>query len=445
MISVFEPYPGAKMSETNAEPGVPSALQEPTQSVKPLFLATLALANVGIMIAFFTPIQNLIPRMAEDIAEGGSSLNKETILSVVLAVGVVGSVIGNPLAGALSDRTTSRFGRRRPWMMGGALLGLAGLTIMPTATNVIALTVLWLAVQFAVNAAYAGLTATLPDQVPVRQRGAASGLIGFAQALGPVLGVGIVTAVVLALNGGFYAVGILFVALMLPFMFVLKDPPLPKEYKPEFELGKFIKGFYIDPRKHPDFGWAWLARFLVSLGLAMAVAYLLFYLQDHLGFSSDENADDYAGPRQTIMLGIYAFGSMLTAVAGGFISDRSGKRKIFVIISTVIIAIAAIILAFSPAEQSGFTISVIAAAILGIGYGWYLAVDQALISQVLPTAGDRARDLGVINIANSMPQVLAPVLAGIFVTTLGYPALYIATAIITLAGAFAIMPIKSVP
>jgi MFS family permease len=434
------------MSDANVEHGVPEALAEPESNVKPLFLATLALANVGIMIAFFTPIQNLIPRMAEGIASDGSGLTKEAILSTVLAVGVIGSVIGNPLAGALSDRTTSRFGRRRPWMLGGSLLGLVGLIIMPNATNVIVLTLLWLAVQFAVNAAYAGLTATLPDQVPIRQRGAASGLIGFAQALGPVLGVGLVTAVVLALNGGFWIVGILFVALMLPFMFVLKDPPLPKEYKPEFHMGEFLKGFYIDPRKHPDFGWAWLARFLVSLGLAMAVAYLLFYLTDHLGFSSDENADDYAGPRQTVMLGIYAFGSMLTAVIGGFISDRTGKRKIFVIISTIIIAIAAVILGLSPAEQSGYTTALIAAVVLGIGYGWYLAVDQALISQVLPTAGDRARDLGVINIANSMPQVLAPVLAGIFVTSLGgYPALYFATAVITLAGAFAVMPIKSVP
>jgi MFS family permease len=432
------------MSE--AQPKTIEALAEPEKSQRPLFLATLALANVGIMIAFFTPIQNLIPRMAEELENGASTLSKEAILSTVLAIGVIGSVIGNPLAGALSDRTTSRFGRRRPWMLGGSILGLIGLFVMPTATSVVTLTILWLVVQFAVNSAYAGLTATIPDQIPVRQRGAASGLVGFAQALGPVLGVGIVTGVVLALASGFYAVGIIFVVLMIPFMLVLKDPPLPKEYKPEFELKAFLKGFYVDPRKHPDFGWAWLARFLVSLGLAMAVAYLLFYLQDHLGFSSDENADDYAGSKQTILLGIYALGTMLTAVAGGFISDRSGKRKIFVVISTIIIAMAALILAFSPSNQDGFTIAVVATVILGIGYGWYLAVDQALITQVLPTAGDRARDLGVINIANSMPQVLAPVLCGVFVTSLGgYPSLYIATAVVTLAGAFAVLPIKSVP
>jgi len=84
--------------------------------------------------------------------------------------------------------------------------------------------------------------------------------------------------------------------------------------------------------------------------------------------------------------------------------------------------------------------------ILGLGYGWYLAVDQALITQVLPAAVDRARDLGVINIANSLPQVLAPVIAAPIVTTLGgYPVLYVVTAIVGLAGAVAVLPIKSVP
>ena len=96
-----------------------------------------------------------------------------------------------------------------------------------------------------------------------------------------------------------------------------------------------------------------------------------------------------------------------------------GKRKVFVVVATFVIAVAALILAFTPADLSGFTITMVAAAILGIGYGWYLGVDQALITQVLPTAGDRARDLGVINIANSMPQVLAPVIAAPIVGTLG--------------------------
>jgi MFS family permease len=414
------------------------ALAEPERNVRGLFMAGLALANLGIMVAFFAPLQNLLPRMSEQIS---GPTGKEAALAIVTGVGVIGSVIGNPLAGALSDRTTSRWGRRRPWMLGGSLLGFVGLILLPNMNTIWSLTIAWLAVQFAVNAAYAGLTATIPDQVPVRQRGVASGLVGLAQALGPVIGVGLVTFVVVSLVGGSYVTAVLFVVCVLPFLFILKDPPLPPELKPEFHLGEFVKSFWVSPKAHPDFGWAWLARFLVSLSVAMATLYLLFFLTDHLGFD-----DEAAGQRQTVLLALYAGGTMLTAVIGGYISDRMGKRKMFVIIASFIMAISGIILAFVPDDQSGWSLTMIAALILGIGYGWYLAVDQALITQVLPTAGDRAKDLGVINIANSMPQVLAPVLAAPLVTVLGgYTSLYLATAVITVFGALAIIPIKSVP
>ncbi len=421
------------MSETAATPST-KALAEPTVRVPGIYLAGMALANLGIMLAFYTPIQNLLPRLSEQIAGADG---KEVALAVVLGIGVIGSVIGNPLAGALSDRTTSRFCRRRPWMLGGALLGMVALFILPSMNTIIGLTILWLFIQFSVNASYAALTATIPDQVPVEQRGVASGWVGLAQTLGIVLGVALVSFVVLGLTSGTYLIAILFFLLVIPFMFILKDPKLDPADRPPFHLGTFVKGFWISPKQYPDFAWAWLARFLVALAISMSTLYLLFYLQDHLGFSSEE-----AGQKQTILIALYAFGTMLTAVVGGAISDRSGKRKKFVVTSTIIVALAALLLAFTRE----FNVAVIAAVILGLGYGWYLAVDQALITQVLPAAVDRARDLGVINIANSLPQVLAPVIAAPIVTTLGgYPVLYVVTAIVGLAGAVAVLPIKSVP
>ncbi|MEZ5119717.1 MAG: MFS transporter [Candidatus Nanopelagicales bacterium] len=416
------------------QPTVIKALGEPTVRVRGLFLAGMSLANLGIMLAFYTPIQNLLPRMSEKIAGADG---KEVALAVVLGIGVIGSVIGNPLAGALSDRTTSRFGRRRPWMLGGALIGFVGLSLLPSMTTVVGLTILWLFVQFSVNSSYAALTATIPDQVPVEQRGVASGWVGLAQTLGIVLGVALVSFVVLGLAPGYYLTAILFVLLVLPFMFILKDPKLDPADRPPFHMGTFLRGFWVSPKQYPDFAWAWLARFLVQLAISMATLYLLFYLQDHLGFDSDE-----AAQKQTVLIALYAFGTMLTAVVGGAASDRSGKRRIFVVVSTVVVALAALLLAFT--DQ--FSLAAVAALILGLGWGWYLAVDQALITQVLPAAVDRARDLGVINIANSLPQVLAPVIAAPIVTSLGgYPVLYVATAVVGLLGAAAVWPIKSVP
>ena len=145
---------------------------------------------------------------------------------------------------------------------------------------------------------------------------------------------------------------------------------------------------------------------------------------------------------QTVLIGLYALGTMATAVIFGRISDRSGRRKVYVIAATVVMAVAAVLLAFFPV----FNAAMIAALILGLGYGMYLAVDQALVTQVLPTAVDRGRDLGVINIANSAPQVLAPVIALPLVKgASGYTGLYLATAVITLLSAVLVTRIRSVP
>ncbi|MGB2968862.1 MAG: MFS transporter, partial [Candidatus Nanopelagicales bacterium] len=130
-----------------------------------------------------------------------------------------------------------------------------------------------------------------------------------------------------------------------------------------------------------------------------------------------------------------------TAVIGGYLSDRSGKRKLYVVVASMIMAFGAFLLA----AASSLPLAYVAAFILGLGWGWYLAVDQALITQVLPAARDRARDLGVINIANSAPQVIAPIIAFVAVKHLGgYPTLYIVTGLITIVGAAAVWPIKSV-
>lgn len=104
--------------------------------------------------------------------------------------------------------------------------------------------------------------------------------------------------------------------------------------------------------------------------------------------------------------------------------------------------IAALVLAFIPT----FGAACFGAFLLGTGYGVYLAVDQALITQVLPAAKDRARDLGVINIANTMPQILAPVFASILVTTLGgYSSLFLAVALVMVLAGYLVRYIRSVP
>ena len=414
-------------------PAAAGALAEPTRRVGPLLLGTMALCNLGVMLAFYAPLQNLLPRLSESIAGPGG---KESTLAVITGVGVIGSVVGQPLTGALSDRTASRWGRRKPWLLGGAIAGALAVAPLPYLTSVVAITLLWLVAQFTINATFAALTATIPDQVPVEQRGIASGLMGLAQTVGIVAGVAVVSLLIVSLQAGFAITGALLVVLAVPFLLTLRDPRLQPAERTPFVPGDFLRGFWVSPRRYPDFAWAWGARFAVQLGNAAGTVYLLFFLKDRIGLSETD-----AEQAQTLVIALYAAGAILTAVVGGYLSDKTGRRKRYVVMATVVMAVAAAMLALFTT----LPIVYVAGFVLGAGYGWYQGVDQALVTQVLPGARDRARDLGVINIANSAPQVIAPVIAYACVIHLGgYPTLYLVTGFVTLLGAWAIMPIRSV-
>jgi MFS family permease len=357
----------------------------------------------------------------------------------VTGAGAVVSLVANPLFGAFSDRTASRLGRRVPWVLVGAVLGAAALIALAGAPSVAVMTLLWCLVQAGCNGAYAAVTAAIPDRVPVPQRGTVGGLAAMGQTVGILLG-----AVIAAAVTGNFAVGYLICAAALLagvvlYFFRNDDVPLPAQARPRFSLAGFVKGFWISPAVYPDFAWAWLTRLLVNIGNHMVTLYLLYFLQDAVHIEETEGITPESGV--LVLTGLYAVMVIITSVIGGRLSDRLGKRKPLVILSSAIIAVASLILAFAPTWTGGL----IGASVLGIGFGCYLAVDFALITQVLPTALNRGKDLGVINIANSLPQVLAPLIAFPFVVLWGgYVSLYVAAAVIGLLGAVFVVKIKGV-
>lgn len=410
---------------------LPAALREPVVPVRPIFVALVSLASLGLWSGFFAPIQMLLPLQLEAIDKGAKVAN----LALVTGAGALVAVVANPLFGALSDRTTSRFGRRNPWTITTALLGAVALLVLGQASTVLAVLVGWCIAQALLNGMLASVTAMVPDQVPVAQRASVSAWVGVPQALGVVIGVGLVSAVGAEIVAGYGVVAAFLAVAAIPLVLIVRDAPLPRELRPRFELGSFLRAFWISPRQHPDFGWAWLTRFLVGLGNSLGTLYLLYFLQDAVHYPQPEDG------LLTLIL-IYTGCLLVTAILGGIASDRAGRRKPFVMIATAIMAVGALVLVFLQTWEGAMA----AAAIMGLGYGTYLAVDQALITQVLPAAKDRAKDLGVINIANSLPQVLGPAMAGVVLTTLGlgYPGLYALTAVITLLGAVLVQPIRSV-
>ncbi|WP_344305311.1 MFS transporter [Nocardioides bigeumensis] len=438
------------MTATAGETGVPrpSALDEPTSAPPAPWVGALTLVNLAIFSGWFGPIQVLLAEQARELSPD----HKEAVLSVVLLAGAVVSTISNPVFGAFSDRTTLRMGRRLPWVLGGAAGGAASLLVLAVAPNVAVMVVAWCGAQIAINAMYAAVTAAVPDQVPVGRRGLVGGFLAIAQTLGILVGVGIAGATG-SIALGYVATAALLVLLVVPYAVGSRDVALPEgHHPPPFSLVGLFRSFWISPRDHPDFAWAWVTRFLVNFGNAVGTLYLLYYVTDGLGFSDDDGAG-----RVLVLTGLYAGTTVVTTAVFGHWSDRIGKRKIFVIWSGMCAAVAALILAVPQTWPS----AVVAAVVLGCSYGIYTAVDFALITQVLPDAVDRAKDLGVINIANALPQVFAPALAGLLLTvvealggsvatrgdawSLGYGLLYGVSAVASVLGSVLVTRIRSVP
>jgi MFS family permease len=398
-------------------------------SVPRSWVAWVTLAGLGLWAGFFGPIQVLLAQQAQLVSPG----HKELVFGVVTGVGSAVSVVANPLFGALSDRTTSRFGRRVPWVVAGGLLGAVALVLLAQATSVLVMVLAWSLAQASLNAMFAALTATVPDLVPIRERGVVGGWVAVSQTLGIVAGVGIAT-VTGGIAAGYYATAAAVVVLAVPYVLRSRDVVLPKALRPVFSLTEFVRGFWISPRRHPDFAWAWLTRFLVNLGNSLGTLLLYFYLQDAVGYGDPESG-------VLVLTVVYAVFIVASTVVFGLWSDRLQRRKLFVTVSGVVTGIGALILALVPTWPGALA----GAVVFGVGYGVYLSVDFALCTQVLPAAEARAKDLGVINIAVALPQVFAPFVGSFLVAYAGgYVTLYVVAFWVCVLGSVLVHRIRGV-
>jgi MFS family permease len=400
------------------------ALAEPTRRVGVRFTGSLSLAMLGLWAGFFAPLQVLLPEQVAAIDPAA----KVSGLALVTASGAAVALVVNPLAGALSDRTRSKLGRRRPWVLGSAVLGAVALVLLGVQSTVAGVAIVWCCAQLCLNTQLAALIAAVPDQVPSRQRGLVSGVVGLAQPLGVAVGVAVVSRIVTSPAVGYDVVAAVLLLTALGYVVAVREPPLSRAPASD--------GFWVSPRRYPDFAWAWVSRLLVNLSQALGIGYLIYFLQDVVRLPRDQAAQGVA-----LLVAVYTGALLLTVVAAGWLSDRLRRRKIFVVASAAVIAVGTGLIAAWPT----WTVAVIAAAVQGLGFGVYVAVDVALITQVLPTTAGRAKDLGILNIANTLPQLIGPVIAATLITQAGgYRGLFAGAAVLTLVGGTLVTRIRSV-
>ena len=398
------------------------------------FISLYALASMGTSLVFLAP---LLVSLALKVNSLVGIEQAPKSLALVAGTGSVVAMLGNPFFGKLSDRTSSRWGMRRPWMVGGLGGGCVGILIVALAPNVLVVLVGWCLAQLSLNALLAAQVAVLPDQIPVAQRGSVAGVLGIGLPIAAVSATYLVqlfTGNRLAMFLVPCAIGGFFVLL---FVSTLTDRRLDPADKPAWSLRDLASTFYVNPRKSPDFAWAFASRFMLLLAYALLTTYQAYYLLDQLG-SAEADV-----PHQ-VFLGTLVQSVVLIAASliGGRISDRTGRRKILVVTASIVYGTALFVIALAD-DFTGFLVGM---AISGLGFGLYIAVDLALVADVLPDRATAAKDLGVFNIASALPFFVAPAIAPAILAIGGgsYAVLYTVAGLSALVGAAAILPVKRV-
>jgi len=406
----------------------------PTARVRGDFISLYALSYAGGALVLIAPLLVTLALKVNDLV-GIDDAPKN--LALVTGVGSLLSMVSNPLCGRLSDRTTSRFGMRRPWIVAGFVGGTIGTLVVAVAPTVTVVLVGWCTTQVFFNAVLAAQVAVLPDQVPVAQRGVVSGVLGVCLPAASVAGTYIVQAFDGATVAMFMAPCVVGGIFVLLFTARLRDRRLAAADRPPWSLREFAGSFYVNPRRNPDFAWAFASRFLLVTAYAFLVTYQAYYLIDALGSPEDDV------PHQIYLATLVQSAALVAASpVAGRLSDRVGRRKVFVAVAAVVYAVALLVIATATGLGGYF----VGMTISGLGFGMYMAVDLALVVDVLPDSGSAAKDLGVLNIAGALPFAFAPALAPA-ILALGngsYTVLYVVAGACAVAGAVAILPVRGV-
>ncbi|MFI2557119.1 MFS transporter [Nocardia farcinica] len=388
----------------------------------------VVLATCGAFLAYITVLAYSLAVRVDALAPGHTEY-----LGYLTGLGGVVSLVAGPVVGTISDRVRTRFGRRRPVLVAGAMTGTAGLAVVGSAADIAVLAVGWVVSVIGWSAATSSISALQADKLPPEQRGTVAGFMGFAQQGAPVLGV--VIAGMLAHQAVLLTLipGLIGVALMTPLiLFAAEKDTRTAPFEAALTPRSILAPYRYNPRRHPDFSWEWLGKFCFFSGLALNTTFQTFFFAHRLDLDVTEVAHTVAS--------ISAAGVLATtagSVGGGLLSDRLGRRRVFVVTAAVIYASGAVVYAFA----SHLGVFIVAACLCNLGLGAFAAVDQALTLDILPDHREAGRFMAIASLANTLARATAPLVAPL-VLTVGtdpnYALLYLAGGALVLTGGLVI-------
>ena len=368
----------------------------------------------------------------------GFNASRAQSLAVITSVGVVLTMLLQPIVGVFADRTRTRWGRRAPWILFGTVAGALLLSLVRFAPSIALLAVLFMLAQAVLNTAIGPLVTTVADRMPENRRGTASALGGFGNFFGGLLGGLGAGAFFATLGLDLYFIIAAFVAFSgVMFVLFARDRSSKDLVVPTFNWKEFFVGFTIALRSR-NYRWVWVARILLTFGYTVSTALSLYMLQSYVRPALSQ-AEATALAPLLLLAGVPV--TIIAVFISGKLSDKLGKRRMFVIVASVLMAVSMVIPIVMPSVAGLF----IQAIVAGIAFGIYLPVDQALFIDVLPDRNAAGRDLGVAGLGSNLGQALGPIVAGAVVAmTGGYVGIWVAAFVLVMLAAAAIIPLKGV-
>lgn len=382
------------------------------------FLLLYALANAGGVVAYLPLLTMLLPLKIEGVAPA----ERIGVLTLTVLAGAISASLANIAFGWASDRSVARGGDRRKWIAGGLVATAAGYVAIFAAATPVAIVVSVIAWQVALNMALAPLMAMMADAVPDGRKGVAGGLLALANPLASLASALLVAAAMLGEGARYAIVCLLFTAMIAPVLAV-RAP---------------VAGVSAPPVRpsvaRADLAIAGVARLLVQVAGTVLFGYLLFYFESIAPGAASADLAPRVGHILTLAFAL----PLPVALIAGRASDRVGRRKPFLIGAAALAASGLAAMAVAP----GWTVAVAGFFAYACGSAVFLGLHSALAMQMLPSPEHRGRDLGLLNLTNTLPSVIGPGLTWLLATREDFGGVLGVLAVLTLAGGLATLAIR---